>query len=127
MARTEDVIGINDAGRRFLTDFYESCGTKTAKRYIITHWDDKEDAEFVELSIEETKVIETVYEEFEGQYGGSYPLLRWTHEDDSSISIEEFVEATYHSSGPMHFYALRYTNGEVIKETLWNEEEMQRY
>ena len=65
------------------------------------------------------KVVE--YDYFIGMFEDKYPLCRAIFPD--GVIIEEFVQAEVWSSGPCFFIALR-KNGEEIKESLWEQKDI---
>lgn len=57
-----------------------------------------------------------------GMFGTEYPLHRYQKKDRSFIY--EYVQSDPWSSGPVIFLALRDRDGKPIKESLWDQEEI---
>jgi hypothetical protein len=58
-----------------------------------------------------------------GMFDNEYEFLRHTFRDGRML--EEHVQASPWSSGPVFFLALKDEKGEWIKESLWSEEEIE--
>jgi hypothetical protein len=58
-----------------------------------------------------------------GMFEDEFPLYRYTFPDERTFF--EAVQSDQWSSGPCFFLALKDENGEWVKESLWDEEEIE--
>lgn len=91
---------------------------KIGTRVIEEIYDDGSDDRFTE-PITRDNPCQTHYDDLEGMFEELFPLWRYTF-DDGTI-LEEYVQAQPWSSGPCFFIALKDSDGNVVKESLWDE------
>ena len=122
--RTYQYIGLSDAGRKYLADFYKQAGTTEVTATTLKEYSDGR-TEKSSKTYPEANVRMEMYDHFSPWYDDQEDLFRYTN-SITGEAIEEFLQAIYHSSGPMAFIALRRADKKIIQESLWPEEEMER-
>lgn len=121
--RSYQYVGLSEDGRKHLKNLYTEAGvtqvtTTTLKEYADGRTEKSSDTHY------ETNLQIQEYDHFEPWYDHQEPLFRYINLVTGEIT-EEFLQAIYHSSGPMAFIALRKGDGDIIEESLWAEHEMQ--
>jgi len=120
--RCDQYIGLNDRGHKLVAG--ESV--QVATDYVTRHYHDGRVVELPPQPVKEYTVKKDERGvEFYGMFDDPYPLYEYTMSDGRVL--KEYLQDEIWSSGPMFFIALLDENDNIISESLWTEEEMQRY
>jgi len=116
MSRCDQYIGLNSWARRLIHQ------PKLSYRDFTTRVYDNGEVETLEVKCgyKQLSISEPSGETF-GGFEGDYELKKHTMPDGRVY--KEFLQASPWSSGPMFFIALK-LDGEIVKESLWTDEEM---
>lgn len=114
MSRSDQIVGLNARAKAYLET---NCAKDIAKHYR----NDELISEHIILSCELSDryaISDMIGEE---QLKWNKYLLK------IGVWVYEYVQESPWASGPVHFLALKNEEGEVIKETLWTDEEIEQY
>ena len=117
--RCDQVIGLNERATPFTT------GERVLDCYMISvteHLDGTKGEPVRSEVFRSTCLSIPSGNKFSGMYESSYDLEKYIHDDGREYT--EFVQAEPWASGPCFFLALKDKDGNVVKETLWTDEEI---
>ena len=130
MSRQDTFVGLSPAALKMV----EGCGKlhltgKVEKVEMVVGQISNQSCRytvFEDFPISETcvKVEEGIFKA-EGMYGNEYPLSKYTFRDGRSL--QEFLQISIWSSGPVMFTCLADFHGNFLVESEWTREEMEAY
>ena len=118
--RCDQLIGLNAWAEDFVSSIRENC-----TEYTVRLFEDNsvECSEPKEVQISQIQI--EPYDKFYGMYENEYSLDKYIFPDGRIF--HSYVQAEPWSSGPVIFLALKDENGEIIPESLWDEDEMDSF
>lgn len=113
-------FGLNDAARKELAKV-KCSGTQT----ITTVWLDGRTETSTRQVDDPLYKAEPTKDLYYGMFDSEeYSLMQYRNKSTGNIDYVEFLQSNNWSSGPCLFLALRDGKGEVVKESLWSDEEI---
>jgi len=122
MSRENQPCGLSSGAKNFLRAW---AGTRTVQTRMETKECATNLVEFQEWSapFDLLRHKSEVYDYYFGYWDEKFPLLRYTRPD--GLQVEEYLQETICSGGPVMFLALRDTNtSKPIDETKWVKADM---
>lgn len=115
--RCEQYIGLNDWAQNYV------CATVKAREIGVRLLPDGSTETFdreVSVPVARRETVGAIA----GAYGQDMPLTRYTMPNGRVFT--EYVQAAPWSSGPCYFIALRNERGNVVTQSLWRQEDIDR-
>lgn len=121
MSRSDQYIGLNQRASEIVKGEPVLAYVEEVQRTFPDGHFERFDA----TPIYEMSVKREHHGSFDGAFGNSFELKEYIFPDGRVYA--EYIQETIWSSGPMYFLALQDESENPIKESLWTEEEFQKY
>ena len=122
--RCDQFVGLNEWARILVAGCRKPHFSGKYEEVEVVHPDGRSDV--IEVPVLEPCVFREENGFYEGMFEDKYPLYKYTFRcgQHSGKVFYERVQADPWSSGPVVFLALQDENGNWIKESLWDEEDI---
>ena len=129
MSRQDNLFGLSNSGRYFLEK--QSCGYRHLNEFttelVVESIDLQGKVIIKEITIpllETCLCVQPSGNKIYGMFDNEYDLMLY-HNKHTGETYTEWVQASPWSSGPCIFLALRDSDGTVIQESVWTQEEVE--